>query len=110
MSNFAAWSPAAANFVQGVLYCVVLFASGGVTAYMALTTKNVMLSIVVFAVVLIAGLVVASIMSPSVESEDDEETSNTSGALGFSCAFFLFPVALLVSAYLVLAYLSQKQR
>lgn len=109
MSNFAVWSPSAACFVQGVLCCLVMFAAGGLAVLIGLTTQNVMATIVVFCVSLIAGLTTAhGIVPVSESSPEDEETHRTAGAMGFCCTFFLGPVAVLVSVYLVLAYLSQK--
>ena len=109
MSSFAAWSPLAANFVEGVLYCFVLFAAAGLTVLVLLTTGSVAATVAVFFASLISGVLVASVAAPDAEaSPDGEETHRTMGAMGFCCAFFLAPVAVLVSFYLVLAYVNQR--
>ena len=109
MDNLASWSPAAASFLQGVAYCLIMFATGGITVITLLETESVFTTIIVFAVALVGGIALTAVIpSPEISAEHDEETDRTAGALGFAAAFFLLPVALLVSVWLLLGYFSRR--
>ena len=108
MSNFAAWSPESASFVGGVLSCLLLFAVGGLTVLTLFATGHVAITFAVFCAALIVGLVVIHGVTPANEtSSDDEDTLSTYGAMGFCSTFFLGPVGIMVSAFLLFRYITR---